>query len=70
MVQGCHMKKNHIDRLRDVVGTQARVAKALGMSVEHVSRMATGKYEVPDYVIAVTELLEALPRKDWPERWK
>lgn len=56
--------------LRRLVGSQVRIAEALGLSAEHVSRMATGKLPVPPYVEAVAELLEALPPKDWPERWK
>lgn len=38
--------------------------------MEHVSRIACGKSPVPEYMEAIAELLEALPFKDWPERWK
>ena len=48
----------------------AHIAKALDLSVEQVSRIASGKSPVPAYVTAIAELLEALPPKDWPERWR
>lgn len=57
-------------KLRNLVGSQARIARALGMTQEQVSRISTGKSPVPTYIGAVTELLEALPPKDWPERWR
>lgn len=59
-----------MNTLKRLVGSQVRIAEALGLSAEHVSRMATGKLPVPPYVQAVAELLEALPPKDWPERWR
>ena len=59
-----------MDTLKRLVGSQVRIAEALGLSAEHVSRMATGKLAVPPYVEAVAELLEALPPKDWPGRWR
>lgn len=40
------------------------------MSREQVSRISTGKNKVPGYMVAVAELLEALPPKDWPDRWR
>jgi len=61
---------NALDKLKSAVGSQAKIARALGMSKEHVSRMATGKLPVPEYLDALVELLEALPRKDWPARWR
>ena len=39
------------------------------MTTEHLSRIATGQREEPEYLTAFAELLEALPPKDWPERW-
>lgn len=59
-----------MNSLKRLVGSQVRIAEALGLTPEHVSRMATGKLPVPPYVDAVAELLEALPPKDWPERWR
>ncbi len=61
---------NDLDRLRRLIGPQAHIAKALDLSVEQVSRIASGKSPVPAYVTAIAELLEALPPKDWPERWR
>ncbi len=62
--------QNALVRLRSMLGSQAKVARALGMTDEQVSRISRGKYPVPEYMAAVAELLEALPIKDWPERWK
>ncbi|MFN3624427.1 MAG: helix-turn-helix domain-containing protein [Hyphomicrobium sp.] len=61
------------DRLKILLGgygTGAKVADALGLSREHVSRIFTGKTDQPEYLAAIAELLEALPPKDWPERWR
>jgi len=60
---------NDLKRLREAVGSQSQISKALSVSTEHVSRMATGKLPVPAYITALAELLEALPRKEWPDRW-
>lgn len=59
-----------LGKLRRIAGSQAKVAEALGMTTKQVSRIATGKSKVPGYMVAIAELLEALPPKDWPERWK
>ena len=61
---------NDLDRLKRLVGSQANVARALGMTPEHVSRIANGKKASPDYLAAIAELLESLPPKDWPDRWR
>jgi len=58
-----------LKRLRNLLGSQARIARALGMTTEHLSRIATGQREEPEYLTAFAELLEAMPPKDWPERW-
>lgn len=62
--------QNGFDRLRAIVGSQRRIAEALGLTPEHVSRIAHGKKKVPEYIEAVAELLERTPPQDWPERWK
>jgi len=61
---------NGLDRLRRLLGSQARVAEALDLTEKQVSRIATGKSPVPPYMVAIAELLEALPPKDWPDRWQ
>jgi transcriptional regulator with XRE-family HTH domain len=61
---------NGLDRIKALIGPQTRIATALGLTVEQVSRIANGKSPVPPYMDAVAELLEALPPKDWPERWR
>ena len=61
---------NGLDRLKRLIGSQSRIAAALGLSQEQVSRISTGKSPVPEYFDAIAELLEATPPKNWPERWK
>ena len=61
---------NDLDRLKRLLGTQAHIASALGLTVEQVSRISTGKSPVPVYMTAIAELLESLPHKDWPDRWR
>lgn len=58
-----------LKQLRRLAGSQARVAEALGLTARQVSRIATGECPEPVYMKAVAELLEALPPKDWPQRW-
>ena len=59
-----------LKRLRNLFGSQARIAKAIGMTSEHISRIANGQRKEPEYLTVIAELLEALPPKDWPKRWK
>lgn len=63
-------KLDGLDRLKRLLGSQAAVAQALELTDRQVSRIATGQSPVPPYMVAVAELLEALPPKDWPERWR
>lgn len=66
-----HMSNiNALARLRCMLGSQANVARAIGLTTAQVSRIARGKSPVPQYMEAIAELLEAVPIKDWPERWK
>jgi len=64
------MKKTGFERLKALLGSQQRIAKALGLSEEQVSRISRGKSPSPVYMEAIAELLEQTPPKDWPERWK
>ena len=57
-------------RIKRVVGSQKRWADATGMSPENISRILSGKYPTPEWWLAMLELLESLPNKDWPKRWK
>jgi DNA-binding transcriptional regulator YdaS (Cro superfamily) len=63
-------RPNGYDRLYAIVGSQKRIADALGLTKEHVSRIANGHKKVPEYIDAVAELLERTPPQDWPARWK
>ena len=64
------MSRQHaLDLLRRRVGSQRAIADALGVDPRTVSRWATNAIEIPEYVVAIAELLAALPLKDWPERW-
>lgn len=58
-----------LERLRSMGHTQTRIAHALGFSVAHISRIAQGRFPEPECIMAVAELLEKLPPKDWPDRW-
>jgi hypothetical protein len=61
---------NTVSRLRALAGSQANAARALGLTERQLSRISTGESPVPEYIEAIVELLEALPPKDWPERWR
>lgn len=61
---------NTVSRLRALAGSQANAARALGLTERQLSRIATGESPVPEYIEAIVELLEALPPKDWPKRWR
>ena len=63
-------RQSGYDKLYAIVGSQRRIAEALGLTKEHVSRIATGKKNVPEYIEAVAELLERTPPQDWPARWR
>jgi hypothetical protein len=61
------------DRFRTLFGSYGagvRVAAATGLTPDHVSRVFNGRAVEPEYLSAIVELLEALPPKDWPERWR
>jgi plasmid maintenance system antidote protein VapI len=62
--------RNALHRLKSLIGSQTKIAEALELTPKQVSRIATGKSPVPGYMEVVAELLEALPPKDWPDRWK
>lgn len=51
-------------------GTTALLARALGRSQSGLHRIWAGILPTPDELIAVVELLEALPREQWPKRWR
>lgn len=61
---------NTVSRLRALAGSQANAARALGLTERQLSRISTGESPVPEYIEAIVELLEALPPKDWPKRWR
>ena len=61
---------NTVSRLRALAGSQANAARALGLTERQLSRISTGESAVPEYMEAFVELLEALPPKDWPKRWR
>lgn len=51
-------------------GAKTRFAQAMGLSREHVTRTLNGSEDVPEWWIAVIELLEVLPQERWPKRWR
>ena len=56
--------------LVQAAGSQRRLAEILDVSEENVSRWGTGARNMPPYLDVVAELLERLPPKDWPDRWR
>ncbi len=65
--------KDVASRFEDLLGghgTRTRLSLALGYSREHIGKMLKGDEPVPQHLIAVLELLEAIDPKDWPPRWK
>jgi DNA-binding transcriptional regulator YdaS (Cro superfamily) len=61
--------KQALSILVQCAGSQRRLACVLDVSEEHISRWVHGRYPVPQWVIAMAEVMDQLPRKDWPERW-
>jgi hypothetical protein len=51
-------------------GTFTWIARALGRSPEHVSKVMKGDRSIQQEWLAIAELLEALPREQWPVRWQ
>lgn len=51
-------------------GSQRRLAEILDLTEENVSRWGSGARNMPAYLDIVAELLERLPMKDWPSRWR
>jgi DNA-binding transcriptional regulator YdaS (Cro superfamily) len=51
-------------------GNQRKLAKAIGITETHVSRMMHGIYPVPEHLIALGEAMALLHQRDWPARWK
>jgi hypothetical protein len=47
-------------------GSTSRLSRALGTSQQHLYKIWRG---LPEYLVALAELLEALPKEQWPERW-
>lgn len=65
-------KENH-DQLRALIrcaGNQKRLAAIVGVSEEQVSRWKAGVYPIPAWVPVMAECLDAMPRGQWPERWR
>lgn len=56
--------------LRYYAKSSRRLAEILGVTENQVSRWLRGKANPPESIVVIVELLEALPVKDWPERWR
>ena len=63
-------RKTEMEKLSNVVGSQAKIARALNISESYASRVAKGHRSSPPYIKAIRELIEIIPHKDWPNRWK
>lgn len=59
-----------LDDLARCAGNQRRLSEIIGVSPEQISRWRHGVYPIPEWVSVMAELMDRLPRKDWPERWK
>ncbi len=59
-----------LESLVRCAGSQRNLARVVGISESHISRMLNGIYPVPLHLVALGEAMSALPQKDWPERWK
>lgn len=60
-----------IKRLKELRGgSQKELAAILGISHEHLSRIANGKFEEPETFKVILELLESSPPNQWPPRWR
>lgn len=62
--------ENAADRLIRHAGTGVRLARLVGVKQGTVSRWTSGRTPTPEYVKVIAELLESIPPKDWPARWK
>ncbi len=58
---------NDVERLINIVGSTKRAAWVLGVSPDHVRRMATGAKETPHYVRVITDFLEQTAPVEWPK---
>ena len=59
-----------LDILIRAAGSQRKLAEAVGVSEEHVSRWRKGKYPIPDWVPAMAELIDQTHQREWPQRWR
>lgn len=62
--------QNPIKELIAVAGSQKKLAEILGVPEERVSRWVNGHHRTPGTIAVIAELIDQLPRKDWPERWR
>ncbi len=63
--------KSRVEALFGGHGAHARLADGLGIARTTLLRVYTGEtVDVPGYLPALVELLEALPPERWPERWR
>ena len=65
-----HEFRARLETLLGSSGTATRFADATGYKRPHVSTILNGHGPVPETWVAIVELLESLPPKDWPERWR
>lgn len=61
---------NPVRRLAEIAGSQKRLAAILGVPEERISRWVHGVHRTPGTIAVIAELIDRLPPKDWPERWR
>ena len=59
-----------LKNLVDIAGSQKDLAAILRVPEERVSRWMNGHHRTPGTIQVIAELIDQLPRRDWPERWK
>lgn len=59
-----------VKELVRVAGSQKRLAEIIGVPEERISRWMHGHHRTPHTMQVILELVQGLPRRDLPERWK
>lgn len=62
--------KQRVERVLGGWGSHTRFARGLGIDRSTLERAYTGVTADIAYIEAAIELLERVPRDQWPDRWK
>lgn len=61
--------RRRLENVLDGRGTTASLAAAVGLSQQQFRKIWAGKSGLPEWLVAITELLERVERQNWPPRW-